>query len=275
MNKKITQTNTENMKKYIIIFLLTIFQMSISYGQIDDIKKKGNEHNNQTNPGNNDTNTDNNDSESCFSPCFNFCVSSSCIFIGSILDEWHKNILDNKAEDPTIVSLEVMPQVGLNNDLMTYHIMPRIRGTWGLYSTDFRYNFIVENSPGKLQFLRSLNWVIAEMNLISINEFNLRVGTGWFAHETTDNTFFHYNEQFVGIELRTFDQKINYTIEGRSAWDYTFGGNVYHEIGFKGSARVFEIPKVSLYVTIGANYYNYYTSVDFMTSNIGLNFLIH
>src|SRR5258708_3105729 len=62
----------------------------------------------------------------------------------------------------------------------TYYLFnPRIRGNWGLFSTDFRVNYLLEDDhTNGTHDLTTFDWQILQLNLITTRNFTARIGGG-------------------------------------------------------------------------------------------------
>ncbi len=59
------------------------------------------------------------------------------------LAAWQMSTLQHRGEVPNVLSLEVYGQAAIQPS--TYYIFnPRVRGNWGIFLTDFRMNYMVE-----------------------------------------------------------------------------------------------------------------------------------
>ncbi len=266
------------MKKFSILLLLLHIFNSFGLAQVDDLRResendKDNSDNYEVTP-NDSYNSDSPVVDGCIDGCFTVLFSECTAIMFSAMANRHEKLLENRDEDPTIVSLDILPHAAYNIDpkYNSYLFSPRVRGTWGLFSTDFRFNLLIEYDDNLGKTFKTFDWQILELNLLSFNEFNLRLGSGWLYNYHSQNS---YNEHFLGMELRLNNQFFLATVEGRSAWDYEAGGNVFHEATLRTSYRFVNYEHLFGYLTGGIVYQNHFMKIDYITLQAGFSFNIH
>src|ERR1044071_8686005 len=90
---------------------------------------------------------------------------------------WQINTLQKRGEVPNVLSLEVFGQASIQPS--TYYVFnPRVRGNWGIFLTDFRMNYMIEEKIGKPEDLRTDDWQILGLNIINTRRVTARISTG-------------------------------------------------------------------------------------------------
>ncbi|MBL7849559.1 MAG: hypothetical protein JNN04_01565, partial [Cyclobacteriaceae bacterium] len=95
------------------------------------------------------------------------------------LPHWQKYKLhpDNRQRYPSMVSLDMYAQAGYKDK--AYMFWPRIRGNWGLFSTDFRANYLFEkDDTGGYKQLHTNDWQVLQLNITTSRLLTFRVGLG-------------------------------------------------------------------------------------------------
>lgn len=266
------------MKKISTLLILFHVISVMGFAQVDDLREeseKDKDNNKEYHSTPNESyNSDSPVVDGCIEGCFAVLFSECTAIMVGAMATWHENLLENRDEDPTIVSLDILPHAAYNIDpkYNSYIFSPRVRGTWGLFSTDFRFNLLIEYEENLGKTFKTFDWQILELNLLSFNAFNLRLGSGWLYNYHSQNS---YNEHFLGMELRLHDQFFLATMEGRSAWDYEGGGNVFHEATLRTSYRFVNYNRLYGYLTGGIVYQNHFMKIDYITLQAGFSFNIH
>lgn len=159
--------------------------------------------------------------------------------------------ISRKHEIPSIISLDVMLQAAAQPS--SYYIMhPRVRANWGLFSTDFRVNYILEEGIDGIKYLRTNEWQVLQLNLVTTKDVTVRVGGGvlYEAFEMKRS----YPEWTGGVHIMPFG-KLGGVAEYRSA-ESRREVNAHVRYGF------FEKRRLHGYLTAGAVYQRYYSQVD-------------
>jgi len=269
------------MKKKLSIFLTFLFVLFFinGFSQVDHIKS-GSDKNAST-KGNGHSETQHTSSGSspgdgCLSGCFDACGSQcfqsmfEVLIVGGL--HLHSDYLKKRHDIPTVVSVDFMPHFGFNPPSCML-MLPRIRGNWGLFSTDFRLNNMMELGTGHgVKFYRTLDWQILELNLIVTEPITARIGSG-FMYEKYSNTYF--SESYIGLDWYMKKNLYLTTAEFRIAKDYETGATPRAEGNLRFNYKVLDNKNLYGYVTAGCIYQNYYNSVDLWTAQVGLTFNFH
>jgi hypothetical protein len=134
-----------------------------------------------------------------------------------------------------------------------YVINPRIRGNWGIFSSDFRLNYILEEDIEGVKYLRTNDWQILQLNLITTKEVTVRVGGGVIYEAFGQRN--NYPEWTAGVHIRPFGEKLGGIVEYR-------GSEARKEVNAHLRYTFFERAKLHGYLTAGAVYQRYYSQIN-------------
>ncbi len=171
-----------------------------------------------------------------------------------------------------IVSLETFFQGAVQPS--TYYLFnPRIRGNWGLFSTDFRMNYLVEEKTGNTtNDLTTLDWQMVQLNLVTARNVTVRVGGGsLYERFGSKQSFFEWT---TGISFYSNAQTIVANMEYREARDLVTNAIPRREINFSLEKQIFNAGALHGYASIGGVYQRYYQSVSVWGFQAGLVFRI-
>jgi hypothetical protein len=180
--------------------------------------------------------------------------------------EWQRYVLDNKNINPGIVSVEVMLQ-GAAQPSQYYLLNPRVRANWGLLSTDFRQSYLLEERiDGGVEHLRTDEWQVLELNIVSARNAIFRIGGG-IIHEGF-NTGETYSEWTAALTLLNNNRKWGGMTEFR-------GSEPRNEWSAQVHYRVLERGRLQGYVTAGYVFQRYYSAVSVWGLQGGVMFRVH
>jgi hypothetical protein len=175
---------------------------------------------------------------------------------------WQKETLQKKESNPNITSVEVLLQTALQP--ATYYIVnPRVRANWGIFSTDFRMNYVIEEGIDGMKHIRTDDWQVVQLNIVTARNVTFRVGGG-ILHENfgRGETF---GEGTVGVQVLSNDQRLGGTTEYR--WS-----EPRRELNGSFHYRLFKHGGFSMYATAGAVVQTYYETVRVWGLQGGLMF---
>ncbi len=178
--------------------------------------------------------------------------------IGNGIAEWQRYKLTKVDVNPSVVSLEVMGHVGLQPS--SYYLFhPRIRGNWGLFSTDFRVNYLLEEDIDGIKDLSTYDWQIVQLNLITTRNVIGRLGVGIMQEDFGSRQT--YGETSAMLNIFSNKKIINGTAEYRWARDWATNTFPRREISAYLERQVFDKGRFHGYATLGGVYQRYYESV--------------
>lgn len=209
------------------------------------------------------------ETDGCAAACVTILFSEAAYFIIDLMADHHEYLLDNLDTYPEAVSFEGMflAAGGTDNRLS---VLPRIRGTAGVFSTDFRFN--QGSSFGSSSTDQFFEWQILEFNTYPAEKVNLRFGTG-ILFNLMDNS--SYNEHHASLETKFFEDKMSFLFEGRYAADYANLLDIYSEITLSAKIKAINYSHLNGYLVLGGIYQNYYNTKDISGIQVGLQFSIH
>jgi hypothetical protein len=234
------------MKVFFVLVLAFIF--SSSYAQVGDIKKASTNNSKSTSGGERR-------GGSGGSGLFVDVFIQSFSYIG----EWQQYKLQKRSENEYIVSLDVIAQLAIQPSRY-YLSNPRIRGTWGLFSTDFRINYLLEEKATGTEDLTSIDWQILQLNLVTTRHVIGRIGGGLMKENFGGRESFF--ESTYGIFVQSTDKKIGGMIEYRLAQDFSTGLLPRRELAAQFEYRLSNAGYFNTYLTLGCVYQQYYESIS-------------
>ncbi|NOS92659.1 MAG: hypothetical protein HOP30_12100 [Cyclobacteriaceae bacterium] len=191
------------------------------------------------------------------------------IFINSLseIGVWQKYKLDKRSENEYIVSLDVIAQAAVQPS--RYYLMnPRIRGNWGLFSTDFRINYLLEEKITGNEDLTTIDWQILQLNLVTTRHVIGRIGGGFMKENFGGQESFF--ESTYGVFFQSGQKHLGANLEYRLAQDFTTGAIPRRELGAHFEYRLASKGYWNTYLTMGGVYQQYYESVSVWGIQAGL-----
>ncbi|MEI9921772.1 MAG: hypothetical protein WDO14_23720 [Bacteroidota bacterium] len=185
---------------------------------------------------------------------------------------WQINTLQKRGEVPNVLSLEVFGQASIQPS--TYYVFnPRVRGNWGIFLTDFRTNYMLEEKIGKWNDLRTDDWQILGLNIVNTRRVTARISTG-IMHEAFSggNTF---SESAAGISVMTDNQRSGVTGEFRWARDYTTNRTPRIEGSIFYQQKLFDHGVIHMFATGGVQFQRYYNEINVWGIQGGLIFKLY
>ena len=220
----------------------------VTFAQVDEIKSASSGHSSRSS-GSSDYDSDDDSSSGFF---FDFFFSdfffTECL--GGIAS-WQEMKLKKKETNPTVISFDVMLQSAIQPS--SYYIVnPRVRANWGLFSTDFRMTYLVEEDIEGYKTLRTDDWQILQLNLVTTRNVIGRFGGG-ILHENLSGgkTFAEWT---LGIHLQSDSQRLGAMAEYR--WS-----EPRDEWNIQGQFRLFQAKAFNGYFTAGVVHQRYYETV--------------
>jgi hypothetical protein len=185
---------------------------------------------------------------------------------------WQINTLQKKGEVPNVLSLELYGQAGIQPS--TYYIFnPRVRGNWGIFLTDFRMNYMIEDRIGGPVDLRTDDWQILGLNLVNTRMVTARISTGIMHEAFGDGNI--YNESVAGIQVMSPDQRIGGMGEFRWSRDYSTGYNPRFEASVSAQRKLFDHRSIHMFATGGVMFQRWYNEINVWGMQAGLAFKVY
>ncbi len=191
------------------------------------------------------------------------------VFINSLseIGVWQQYKLDKRSENEYIVSLDIIAQAAIQPS--RYYLMnPRIRGNWGLFSTDFRINYLLEEKITGNEDLTSIDWQILQLNLVTTRHVIGRIGGGFMKENFGGRESFF--ESTYGVFFQSGQKNLGANLEYRLAQDFTTGAIPRRELATHFEYRLASKGYWNTYITLGGVYQQYYESVSVWGLQAGL-----
>ncbi len=185
---------------------------------------------------------------------------------------WQINTLQKRGEVPNVLSLEVFAQAGIQPS--SYYIFnPRVRGNWGIFLTDFRMNYMIEDKLGGPVDLRTDDWQVLGLNIVNTKMVTARISTGIMHEAFGDGNMF--SESVAGISVMRPDQKIGGMGEFRWSRDYSTGATPRLEASLAVQRKLFDHKSIHMFATGGVMFQRYYSEINVWGMQAGLAFKIY
>jgi hypothetical protein len=235
----------------LIVTLFCILTLQTAYSQVGEIKSA--------------SSSKSSDSGSGSSVGGSFMVDFFFQFMLGNMIQWQRATLDQKHEVPGTVSLDLMLQTAVQPS--SYYIVnPRVRGNWGIFSTDYRMNFIVEESFDGIEYLQTNEWQVLQLNVANTRNFGFRIGGGFLQERFSErNTY----AEFTGaIHIRPSGKRLSGIAEYRNS-------DARSEVNGHVRYSMFDRFRLHGYLTAGAVFQRYYQTVNVWGLQGGVAFSIY
>jgi hypothetical protein len=243
--------------KTLFIGSLLLLSLSVS-GQVDEIKSASKENSSRSRSGGS--------SDSGGGSSGGFSFVSDLLFSG--IFQWQGTKLsDDRSRYPSMVSLDVMLQGGVKPSSY-YLLWPRVRGNWGLFSTDFRMNYLIEDDVDGYKHIRTNDWQILQINLITSRFITFRAGTGIMQEAFGGKETFSESAFLLGVHAPDQTKVIGF--EYRFSKDWNTGANPRREFSVQYQHQVFSAGALHGNLSVGAVYQKYYNSIEVWAVQAGL-----
>jgi hypothetical protein len=173
------------------------------------------------------------------------------VVFGEIIREQQER-LQKRDMVPGMISVESMVQVAAQPSSY-YLINPRVRANWGLFSTDFRFNYLVEEVADGALHIRTDDWQIVQLNLVTTPDVLFRIGAG-IMHENFEGGKV-YSEWSSALQVHPRKWKVGANAEYRDA-------EVRRELSANIEYKLFDQNLLHGYATLGGVYQRYYSTVS-------------
>ncbi|HYG19325.1 MAG TPA: hypothetical protein VD816_10355 [Ohtaekwangia sp.] len=233
------------------LLLLCLVFSFIAQAQVDEIKRKSSEYSGKKGSGSSSDGGGSGGSE--------FYIELVAHSINGLVNV-QQHTLKKKATNPTIISLDVFLQTAIQPSGY-YIIHPRIRGNWGLFSTDFRFNYLIEEDPDGVKYLRTDDWQIIQLNLLTLKNFTFRLGAGVIHEQYSGGKTF--TEWTAGLHVNSNRLHIGAMTEYR--WSIPrdeWSGQVQY--------RILQAGKMNWYATGGIVFQRYYEAINVWGMQAGI-----
>jgi hypothetical protein len=187
------------------------------------------------------------------------------IYSFSMIEDWQRHTLQKREEIPHIISLDVLLQTAVQ-PASYYIVNPRIRGNWGLFSTDFRVNYLIEEGIDGIKHIRTDDWQILQLNMVTTRNVIFRFGGGFLHEDFSGGKTFQ--EWTAGFHINSNDHRLGGMTEYRwSEPRKEWNGQVQY--------KVLQTGHFHGYVTGGVVFQRYYQAVTVWGMQGGLMFRVY
>jgi hypothetical protein len=178
---------------------------------------------------------------------------------------WQRHTLEKRESIPSLVSFEGSFQTAIQPS--TYYIVhPRFRGNWGLFSTDVRVNYLIEETQEGAIHLRTTDWQVLQLNVITTPRVNFRVGGGVIYESYGDKKT--HGEMTLAFDLRPGLKRIGMNLEYRTAEARNeVNGGLLYDLGSSG--------KFHWFATLGGAFQRYYSAINVWGIQGGVGFRLY
>lgn len=235
--------------KPICTLLVAFFVASSLCAQVSEIKSASESNSSKSGSGNSDSGSGGVGGGGFF---LDFMFD---VFIGGQVTK----LRNDRERYPSMVSLDVMFQ-GAVKPSSYYILWPRIRGNWGLFSTDFRMNYLIEEGIDGYVHIRTNDWQVLQLNLVTSRFFTFRLGTGFMQEAFGDKR--NFSESAFMLFVHAPDQTKSLGFEYRFSKDWNTGANPRREFSVQYQHQLFEAGKLHAYATVGGVYQKYYNTIE-------------
>jgi hypothetical protein len=121
-----------------------------------------------------------------------------------------------------------------------------------LFSTDFRFNYLIEEDIDGIEYLRTNDWQILQINLITTRDLNVRIGGGVLQEAFNDRQSFP--EWTAGFNYQALISRLGMVAEFRSS-------EPRKELSSFAQYRLFDRGSFHGFTTAGIVYQRYYGEV--------------
>lgn len=185
---------------------------------------------------------------------------------------WQGHVLDKRSDVPQIVSLDVMLH-GAVQPSSYYIFNPRVRGTWGILSSDFRTNYMVEQTVDGPSDLTTIDWQIAQLNFVNTRNVIVRAGAGYMKENFGDRISFF--ESTFSSNLMFDDNEWGGFVEWRSAKDFETQAVPRRELNLQVQRQIFHTGALHGMVTAGLQFQRYYSQINVWGMQVGFLFKLY
>ena len=189
-------------------------------------------------------------------------------------DPFIENIKSNKD-----FSFEIKPifdigfHKGIDRNYTYVDYLPGARANLNVLLIDFRYNILTEYTDDFPDSFKS--WELLFMlDLTAKQDFKVIIGTG-IHREIWDDEPISFHEWYLGTKIPFANGVDYFDADTRFSVDYETDAFPFFEIGVRYNKRLLDFNHLAAYVTLGADYQNYYQSHDIWSFRGGIIVKIH
>lgn len=185
-------------------------------------------------------------------------------FMFSNVVAWQDHTLGKRDAQRSLISVDAWIQGG-GQPSSYYILQPRIRGNWGIVSTDFRLSYLIEEDFGEAKHIRTTDWQMIQLNFLTEKDVTARVGIGmiWESFEQKNS----YGEWTTAVHVHPYGKRLSGIAEYRWA-------ESRKEVNGHMRYALFDKGRMHPYVLLGGAFQRYYSSVNVwgIQGGIGISF---
>ena len=257
--------------------LLTLFIILINYSlfaQVEDIKKKSNQHKQQRENTDNNNQDNNSISSSPGDECANICFGA-CFDLGASLWMGHAKFLSkNKQKFPNLFSLQLNAETDIfpSNDLYIFH--PSIVTNWSIIGLEFNKYRLFQQDFGNLSIFDSFSMLFSlNIGLVERNSLQFSVGSFYDQENDLGNLAWAVHYTWFSPELKN-SIDLKYTMANVTNIAAAENGIIFIDTYMKYKRELIASNHFGLYANFGFNYQNYYDTNLYLIK-FGFDVLVH
>ena len=131
-------------------------------------------------------------------------------------------------------------------------------------------NYLIEDGIDGYEHIRTNDWQVLQLNLITSRFFTFTLGTGFM--QEAFNTKEVFSESALLLSFHAPDQTKLIGFEYRFAKDWDTGANPRREFSVQYQHQIFNSGSLHGYATVGGAYQRYYNSITVWGIQAGLVF---
>lgn len=240
------------------IALLYVFN---GYAQVDDIKRASKENSSKRSSSGGDGGSSGSGGNIFF------------VFdMFRVMGAWQGHVLDKRENVPQVVGLDIMLHSAIQPSSY-YTINPRVRGTWGILSTDFRWNVLAEQTVDGYETLNTFDWQVLQLNFVNTKNVVIRAGAGFMQENFSDGL--RYFESTLSSNIMLNDTRWGGFIEWRSANDYVTNAKPRREFNLQVQRKIFDAGHWHGLLTGGLQFQRWYSTINVWGMQAGLVFRLY
>jgi hypothetical protein len=244
--------------KPLLFACIALLCLSETYAQVNEIKSSsGKNSSGKSGSSSSDSDGDGSSLDGVF-------------FFFKMFGEIHVSKLQDSGERyPSMTSFDIDIQ-GAIKPSSYYILQPRIRGNWGLFGTDFRISYLIEDDIEGYKHIRTNDWQILQLNVVTSKYVTFRLGTGYMQEKFVDNRYF--SESAFMLNIHAQDQSKVLGLEFRFAKDWETDVTPRKEFNVQYQQQIFQASALHGYITLGGLFQQYYNTINVWGIQTGLAF---
>ena len=260
--------------KNIFLTLFIVFINYSLYAQVEDIKKKSNQHKQQKENTNNNNQDNNSISSNQENECANICFGA-CFDLGASMWMGHGQYLSkNKHKFPNLFSLQPKAETEIfpSNDLYIFH--PSIVANWSIIGLEFnKYRLYQQDFETLSIFDAFSGFLTFNFGLVERNSLQFSVGSFYDQENNLGNLAWAVHYTWFSPQL-THSVELKYTMANVTNTAAAEKGIIFIDTYLKYKRELIASNHLGLYANFGLNYQNYYDTNLYLVK-FGFEVLVH